>query len=73
MQLEKMPVCKTPSCVRTNQELYVYTDGKLTIGICYACGSFDGAGTDKDILEEFIYQPELILDLIQSGQLVAIN
>ena len=73
MQRQQYPVCKTGKCIRNNKDLYMYTDGTLTIGICYACGTFDGAGTDKDLLEEFVFQPELILDLIKSGQLVAVN
>ena len=55
------------------KDLFVYSDGVLTIGICYSCGMFDGTGTDAQLLEEMIYQPELILDLISAGQLQPMN
>ncbi len=71
--MKAVPTCNTPNCFRKGKKLFVYSDGIFTIGICYECGMFDGTGTDSKLLEEMIYQPELILDLINSGQLVAIN
>jgi len=71
--MDKMPKCKNDECMRKGTDLYVYTDGRFTIGICYACGGFDGTGCDAYVLEEFIYEPELILDLIKSGHLAAVN
>lgn len=70
---KRLPICETEKCIRKGKEFYVYTDGEMTIGLCYACGSFDGTGTDPDLMEEFVYQPELVLDLIKSGQLILIN
>lgn len=70
---KKVPTCSSSNCTRKGKDLYVYTDGSLTIGICYVCGAFDGIGTPSETLEDFIYDPELILDLIKSGHLIAIN
>jgi len=71
--LKKEVKCTTDRCSRKDKQLFVYSDGKFTIGICYECGMFDGTGTDPKLLEEMIYQPELILDLINVGQLQPVN
>ena len=69
----KERVCITARCGRKDKQLFVYSDGKFTIGICYECGMFHGAGTEPELLEEMIYQPELILDMIGAGQLQPVN
>lgn len=69
----QVPKCTTEKCPRRNKDMYVYSDEILRIGICYACGMFDGRGSHDDVLEEMVSQPELILDLIQAGQLKAVN
>lgn len=69
----KLPKCRTENCPRKEKDMYVYTDKVIRIGICYACGMFDGTGSNKEALQEMAGQPEMLLDMIAAGQLMAIN
>ena len=65
--------CDTKKCHMNGKDLFVYSDGVLTIGICYSCGMFDGTGTDTELLHDFVSQPETILELIATGELARMN
>jgi|SaaInlStandDraft_2_1057019.scaffolds.fasta_scaffold206999_2 hypothetical protein len=72
-KLNNVPTCQLDNCTRKGKDMYVYSDGEFTIAICYACGAFDGTGSPEDLLEQFVSEPEIILALIHTGHLIALN
>lgn len=74
ISVEKYPECITKKCPRYKRELFVYKgDNNVEIGICYACGRFDGLHTDRNTLMTFVYNTEVVLDLIKNGLLIPVN
>ena len=74
IKMKTMPLCTTKQCPRKDQELFVYkSDNNVNIGICYACGRFDGMQTDPKVLQSFVFNTEMVLELIQDGLLIPVN
>ena len=71
---EIMPTCTTKKCPRYEADLFVYKgENNVRIGICYACGRFDGLYTDQKLLQTFVFNTELVLELIRDGLLIPVN
>ena len=61
--MKKIKICQ---CGRKK---YGYRDDDNKFWLCFACGKFEGKA-DNSLMTKILFQPELLLDMIQTKKIL---
>ena len=60
-------------CNQCRKKVYGYTDGTHEVWVCWACGAFEGTGTDPFFPQIVTANPLLVLAMIAEKKLQPIK